>query len=160
MADDVKLIRSVGVVGQGGVGKTSLADALVFAAGAVTRFGRVDDGTSSFDFEPEETRRKMTLTTAFYSLPWKKHDITVVDTPGYANFLPDALNCMRACTGVVFVLAPAADELRVEAEKMWARAEELQLPVIAFVSRMDRERADLRGGRRRSEEDPRRQAGA
>ena len=143
MADDVKLVRSVGVIGQGGAGKTSLADALVFAAGAATRLGRVDDGSSNFDFEPEEIRRKTTLTTALCSLTWKKHEITVVDTPGYANFLPDALNCLRACTGVIFTLMPAADELRVEAEKLWARAAELQLPVIAFVSRMDRERASF-----------------
>jgi elongation factor G len=143
MADDVKLVRSVGVVGQGGVGKTSLADALVFAAGAATRLGRVDEGSSVFDFEPEEVRRKTTLTTALCTLSWKKHEITVVDMPGYANFLPDALNCLRACTGVILTLAPAADELRVEAEKLWARAAELQLPVIAFVSRMDRERASF-----------------
>ncbi|MFI5395233.1 MAG: elongation factor G [Candidatus Binatia bacterium] len=146
MADDVKLVRSIGVVGQGGVGKTFLADALLFAAGAVTRVGRSDDGSSNFDFEPEEIRRKITLTTAFYSLAWKKHDLTIVDMPGYANFLLDTLNCMRACTGLVFVLPPAADELRVEAEKVWARADELHLPVVAFVSRMDRERADFQAG--------------
>jgi elongation factor G len=143
MAEDVNLVRSIGVVGQGGVGKTSLADALVFGAGAATRLGRVDDGSSSFDFEPEEIRRKITLTTAGHHLIWKKHDITILDMPGYANFLPDALNCMRACTGLFFVLAPAAGEIRVEAEKMWARAAELQLPVVAAVSRMDRERADF-----------------
>jgi elongation factor G len=147
MADDVKLIRSVGVVGQGGVGKTSLADALLFGAGVATRLGKPDDGTSNFDFEPEEIRRKITLTTACYSLAWKKHEITLLDMPGYANFLLDALNCMRACTGLVFVLAPAAGEIRVEAEKMWARAAELQLPVIGFVSRMDRERADFDAAR-------------
>jgi len=146
MADDVKLVRSVGVAGQGGVGKTSLADAILFGAGAVTRLGRVDDGSSVFDFEPEEIRRKITLSSALHSLTWKKHDITLVDLPGYANFLPDALNCMRACTGVIFVLAPAADEIRVEAEKMWARSAELGLPVLAFVSRMDRERADFQAG--------------
>jgi elongation factor G len=143
MADDVKLVRSVGVVGQGGAGKTSLADALVFAAGAATRLGRVDDGSSSFDVEPEEIRRKTTLTTGLCSLTWKKHEMTVLDTPGYANFLPDALNCLRACTGVIFTLAPATNELRVEAETLWARTEELKLPVIAFVSRMDRERASF-----------------
>ena len=143
MAEDVKLVRSVGIVGQGGAGKTSLADALLFAAGAVTRQGRVDDGTSNFDFEPEEIRRKITLTAAGHHLTWKKHEITLLDMPGYANFLPDALNCMRACTGIVFVLAAAADELRVEAEKMWERAAELQLPTVACVSRMDRERADF-----------------
>jgi elongation factor G len=143
MADDVKLVRSVGVAGQGGAGKTSLADAMLFCAGAVTRLGRIDDGTSVFDFEPEEIRRKITLTSGLHSLTWKKHDVTLVDLPGYANFLPDALTCMRACTGIVFVLAPAANEIRVEAEKMWARAVELGLPVVAFVSRMDRERADF-----------------
>ncbi len=143
MADDVKLVRSIGVIGQGGVGKTSLADALVFAAGAATRVGRVDDGSSNFDFEPEEIRRKITLSTAFHSLTWKKHECTVADMPGYANFLADALNCLRGCTGAVFVLAPAAGEIRVEAEQLWERAAELQLPVVAFVSRMDRERADF-----------------
>ncbi|HEX7407093.1 MAG TPA: elongation factor G [Candidatus Binatia bacterium] len=146
MADDVNLVRSIGVVGQGGVGKTFLADALLFAAGAVTRVGRSEDGSSNFDFEPEEIRRKITLSTAFYSLAWKKHDFTIADMPGYANFLLDTLNCMRACTGLVFVLSPAADELRVEAEKVWARAGELHLPVVAFVSRMDRERADFQAG--------------
>ncbi len=143
MADDVKLIRSVGVVGQGGIGKTSLADALLFAAGAVTRRGRVDDGSSNFDCEPEEIRRKITLTTSLYHLAWKKHDITLLDMPGYDNFLADTLNCVRACTGLVLVLAPAAGELRIEAEKVWTRAEGLQLPVIAFVSGMDRERASF-----------------
>jgi elongation factor G len=143
MAEDVKLVRSVGVVGQGGVGKTSLADALLFAGGAVTRVGRTDDGSSNFDFEPEEIRRKITLTTTGYHLTWKKHEITLLDMPGYANFLPDTLNCMRACTGIIFVLAPASDELRVEAETIWARAAELKLPVIGCVSRMDRERADF-----------------
>jgi elongation factor G len=141
MADDVKMIRSVGVVGQGGIGKTSLADALLFAAGVVTRRGRVDDGSSNFDFEPEEIRRKITLTTALHHLAWKKHDITLLDMPGYDNFLADTLNCVRACTGLVLVLAPAAGELRIEAEKVWTRAAALQLPVVAFVSAMDRERA-------------------
>src|SRR5262245_58306221 len=143
MADDVRLIRSVGVVGQGGVGKTSLADAVLMGAGAVTRLGRVDDGSSNFDFDPEEIRRKITLGTAFHHLSWKKHDVTLVDMPGYANFLPAALNCMRGCTGLVFVLAPAPNEIRVEAEKLWARGAELRLPAVAFVSRMDRERADF-----------------
>jgi elongation factor G len=142
MSDDVKLVRSVGVVGQGGVGKTSVADALVFAAGAATRIGRVDDGTSNFDFEPEEIRRKTTLSTSLHGMSWKKHEITLLDMPGYANFLPDALACLRGCTGVIFVVAAAADEIRVEAEKLWQRAEELRLPVVVFVNRMDRERAD------------------
>lgn len=143
MAGDVTKIRSVGFVGQGGVGKTTLADAVLFAGGAVTRVGRSDDGTSNFDFEPEEIRRKISLSTAFYHLGWKGHELTLLDMPGYANFLMDSLNCLRACTGMVFVLAPAAGEIRVEAERLWARGRELGLPAIAVVSRMDREFADF-----------------
>jgi elongation factor G len=144
MADDVSLVRTIGMVGQGGVGKTSLADGILFSAGAVTRIGRVDEGSSHFDFEPEEVRRQTSLSTSLYSFAWKKHAFTLVDMPGYANFLADTMSCMRACTGLIFVLAPAADELRVEAEKIWARATELGLPALAFVTRMDRERADFR----------------
>ncbi|HVM98547.1 MAG TPA: elongation factor G [Candidatus Acidoferrales bacterium] len=142
MADDVKLVRSIGVVGQGGVGKTSLADALVFGSGAVNRLGRVDDDSSNFDFDPEEIRRKTTLSTSFFHCSWKKHEITFLDMPGYANFLADSLNCLRGCTSVIFVAAAAAHEIRIEAERLWARAEELGLPVVTFVSRLDRERAD------------------
>ena len=92
MADDVTLLRNVGIVGQGGAGKTSVAEALLFNAGATTRIGRTADGTSVFDFEPEEIRRQLTLTTSFHNATWKKHQLTVLDMPGYANFLPDALN--------------------------------------------------------------------
>src|SRR5215813_5765347 len=102
--DDIRRLRTVGFLAEGGAGKTSLAEALLYATGAVTRLGRVDDGSSTFDFEPEEIRRKITLSTAFHHLSWKRHDLTLVDMPGYANFLPDALNCMRGCTGIIFVL--------------------------------------------------------
>ncbi len=140
---DVTLIRNIGIVGQGGGGKTSLAEAMLFDAGATTRLGSVDDGTSTFDFEPEEVRRKLSLTTAFHQASWKKHQITLVDTPGYANFLADGLNAIRACTSLVFVLEPAAGSSKVEAERMWDRAEQLRLPRVAFVSKMDRDLADF-----------------
>ncbi len=142
MADDVKLVRTIGVIGQGGGGKTSLADALAFAAGANNRLGRVDDDTSLFDLEPEEHRHKTSLTTTLCSMAWKKHDLTLLDMPGYASFLADSLNCIRGCTGLLFVLAAAKDEIRVEGEKLWERGAELGLPTIAVVTRLDRERAD------------------
>ena len=143
MALEVSQLRNIGIIGQGGGGKTSLADAILFVAGATTRRGNVDDGSSSFDFEPEETRRKLSLSTAFHHAPWKKHQVTVVDTPGYINFLNDGLNCMRACTAAVLVLEPSVGSAKVEAERLWSRAEQLALPCIAFVTKMDREHADF-----------------
>jgi len=143
MATEVSQVRNIGIVGQGGGGKTSLADAILFAAGATTRRGSVDDGSSAFDFEPEETRRKLSLVTAFHHATWKKHQVTLVDTPGYINFLTDGLNSMRACTAAVFVLEPSAGSAKVEAERIWSRAEQLALPCIAFVTKMDRENADF-----------------
>ena len=139
---DVTQIRNVGIVGQGGTGKTSLAEALLFGTGATNRLGNVQEETSNFDIEPEEQRRKLSLTTAIHHGPWKKCDITIVDTPGYANFLADGLNSLRACTGLVFVTEAASGALKVEAERVWARAEELSLPRLAFVSKMERENAD------------------
>jgi elongation factor G len=143
MALEVTQLRNIGIVGQGGSGKTSLADAILFAAGVTTRRGSVDDGSSAFDFEPEETRRKLSLSTAFHHAPWKKHHVTLVDTPGYINFLTDGLNAMRACTAAVFVLEPTAGGAKVEAERVWGRAEQLALPCVGFVTKMDRENASF-----------------
>ena len=142
-ADEVAKLRNVAIVGQGGVGKTTVADALLFAAGAVNRIGRVDDGSSSFDTEPEEVRRKSTITASLHHAGWKKHDLNVIDTPGYSAFLHDTRNCLRAATGAVLVLGAGGGEVKVEAEKVWAWCEELGLPRVAFVTRLDRERAAL-----------------
>jgi elongation factor G len=142
-SEEVANIRNVAIVGQGGAGKTTVADALLFAAGATTRLGRVEDGTSAFDIEPEEVRRKSTITAALHHAPWRKHELNLIDTPGYSAFLHDTRNCLRAATGVVLVLGPTGGEVKVETEKIWAWCEELGLPRIAFVTRLDRERASI-----------------
>jgi elongation factor G len=142
-ADEVAKVRNVAIVGQGGIGKTTVADALLFAAGAVTRIGRVDDGSSAFDTEPEEVRRKSTITAALHHAGWRKHEINLIDTPGYSAFLHDTHNCLRAATGVLLVLGSTGGEIKVEIEKVWAWCEEAGLPRIAFVTRMDRERASI-----------------
>src|SRR5574339_643543 len=100
-ADDVATIRNVAIVGQGGGGKTTVADALLFAAGAVNRSGRVDDGSSMFDTEPEEVRRKSSITSGLHHASWKKHEVNVIDTPGYSAFLHDARNCLKAAPAAV-----------------------------------------------------------
>jgi elongation factor G len=142
-SEQVEKLRSVVVVGQGGVGKTTVADALLFAAGATTRRGSVDDQTSAFDVEPEEHRRKSTVVAGFHHCTWQKHTINVIDTPGYTAFLHDTRNCVYAATGVVFVLGSGGSEIKVEAEKLWKWAGDLGLPRIAFAARLDRERASL-----------------
>ncbi|MGE0825663.1 MAG: elongation factor G [Candidatus Binatia bacterium] len=140
--DDVRRIRTVGLLGEGGAGKTTLGEALLFAAGAITRMGRVEDGSSVFDFEPEEVRRKITLSTAFHSLSWKRHDIVLLDPPGYANFLPDTRYAMEAMGGALFLLPPSG-HLKVESERMWGWANELQLPRLMYLTRLDREEGSL-----------------
>jgi len=143
MPIEVSQVRNIGIIGQGGGGKTSLGDAILFVGGATTRRGSVDDGSSAFDFEPEEVRRKLSLGTGFHHTAWKKHQITLVDAPGYINFLTDGLNSMRACTTAVFVLEPSVGAAKVEAERLWSRAEQLALPCVGFVTKMDRENADF-----------------
>ena len=95
-AEEVARIRNIGVVGQGGVGKTLLADALILAGGGATRLGRTDDGSSLFDIEPEEVRRKTSISVALHHVSWRKHDLTIVDTPGYSVFLAETRAALAA----------------------------------------------------------------
>ena len=135
--------RNVGILGHGGAGKTSLGEAILFAAGVTQRLGRVDDGTTAFDYEPEEIKRRISISTAFHSLPWKKNHLVLIDTPGYAPFLADAINCMRGFGSAVFLLNPSTG-LRVEAERLWERANERGLRRLLFVSKMDREKSNYK----------------
>jgi elongation factor G len=138
-------LRNVGILGHGGVGKTSLGEAMLFAAGATPRLGRVADGTSAFDFEPEEIHRHISLSTALHSLAWKKSPFCLIDTPGYATFLPDTINAMRAFRAALFLLSPSTG-MRVETERLWQRANELGVSRLVFVGKMEREKANLREG--------------
>ncbi|MBI3062003.1 MAG: elongation factor G [Deltaproteobacteria bacterium] len=140
---EIDKLRNIGIVGHGGTGKTSLGEAMLFAGGVSQRLGRVEDGTSIFDFEPEEIRRRISLSTSFHSLSWKKNRLTLVDTPGYAAFLPDSINCIRAMSGAVFVFNPSAG-LRVESERLWSRANECALARMVFVGKMEREKSNVR----------------
>ena len=139
---EIEKLRNVGILGHGGVGKTSLGEAMLFAGGATQRLGRVEDGTSVFDFEPEEMRRHISISSAFHSLLWKKFTLTLIDTPGYAPFLPDAINCMRALGGAVFLLSPSAG-LRVETERLWAAANDCSIGRLIFISKMEREKSNI-----------------
>ncbi len=134
-------LRNVGLLGHRGAGKTSLGEAMLFAAGRTNRLGRVEDGTSAFDHEPEEINRQVSISTAFHSLEWNKTACVLVDTPGFATFLPETVHSLASFGGAVFVLHAGAG-LRVETERLWGYAAERGLPRMFFVNRMDREEAD------------------
>jgi len=140
---EVEKLRNVGILGHGGAGKTSLGEAMLFAAGATQRLGRVEEGTSVLDFEAEEVKRHISISTAFHSLLWKKLRLTLIDTPGYAAFLPDSINCIRALSGAVFLFNPSTG-LRVEGERLWARANECNVSRLIFIGKMEREKSNVK----------------
>jgi elongation factor G len=142
MAIEIGKIRNVGVVGHGGVGKTSLVEAMLYAAGAVTRLGRVDDGSTTTDFDPDEIKRKISINTAIAYCDFKGHRINLVDTPGYGDFISDARAGLRVVEAAVVVVDAVAG-VQVQTEKVWKFATEFELPRAIVVNRLDRERSDF-----------------
>ena len=123
---DAPNIRNVAIVGHGGCGKTSLASALLFDAGAVNRLGRVDDGTTVTDFDPDEIERKISLLAAPAFAEWKKAKVNLIDAPGYANFLSEARSALRVADAALVVVDAVAG-VEVQTEKVWGFAEEYGL---------------------------------
>ena len=137
-----EFIRNVAVVGHGKTGKTSLLDACIFNTGIAKRIGKVDDGTSLLDFEPEETKRKMTIGDSLAVCEWKNYKINFIDTPGYPDFVGEVIGAMNAADCALIVVA-ANSGVEVETEKAWALAENLKLPRAFFINKMDRDHADF-----------------
>ena len=139
---DAAAIRNVALVGHGGCGKTQLVSAMLFVAGAVNRLGKVDDGTTTTDFDEEEIARKHTLSSSLAHAEWQKTKINVIDTPGFANFLSDARSALRVVEAAVVVVDAVAG-VEVQTEKLWAEAAALDLPRIVALNKLDRDRASL-----------------
>ena len=142
MAIEIGKLRNVGVVGHGGVGKTSLVESLLFTAGGLSRLGKIDDGTTTTDFDPDEIKRKISINTSVAYLDWKGHRINLVDTPGYGDFIADARAALRVVEAAVVVVDAVAG-VQVQTEKVWKFASEYDLPRAIVVNRLDRERADF-----------------
>lgn len=139
---DAASIRNVAIVGHGGSGKTQLVSALLLDAGMVNRLGRVDDGTTVTDYDEEEISRKHTLSASLAYAEWNKTKINLIDTPGFGNFFSDARAAMHVADGAVLVV-DGVSGVEVQTEKAWAAADELQLPRLVAVNRLDRDRASL-----------------
>jgi elongation factor G len=137
---DAASIRNLAVVGHGGCGKTSLVSALLFDMGAVTRLGRVDDGSAVTDFDPDEIERKISLQLGIAHGEWRKTKLNLLDAPGYNNFLSEARSGLRVADAAL-VVVDAVSGVEVQTEKVWGYAAEYGLPRLIVVNRMDRERA-------------------
>jgi elongation factor G len=138
-------IRNVALVAHGSAGKTTLTEAMLFTAGAMTRLGRVEDGTTTTDFDEDEIRRKISISAAMAWCEWKGRKFNLVDTPGFAAFLTDAKNALRVVDGAVVVVG-APDGVKVQTEKVWSYAAAYELPRVIYLSKMDRERAEFARG--------------
>ena len=139
---DATSIRNVALVGHSASGKTQLVAAILADAGMVTRFGKVDDGTTVTDFDEEEVVRKHTLSASLAYAEWNKTKINLIDTPGMGNFLSDARAALHVADAALVVVDAVAGVM-VQTEKVWAAADELALPRMVVLNRLDRERASL-----------------
>ena len=135
-------VRNVALVGHGGAGKTTLAEALLFAAGAIPRMGRVEDGTTVCDFDPEEQKRNISVSLALAPFEYEGHKVNVLDTPGYADFVGDVAAALRAADLAIFVVS-AVEGVEVQTEAAWRLAEARGMPRAIFVNKLDRERASF-----------------
>ncbi len=135
-------IRTIALIGHGGSGKTSLAEALLYTAGVTTRQGSVDQGTTLLDHEPEEEERKLSLNLAVASFEWEGCKINLIDTPGYADFSGDARSAIRVADLALFVVS-GVDGVEVQTELMWKVAAEEGTPRAVFVTKLDRDRSSF-----------------
>ncbi|MGB9867449.1 MAG: elongation factor G [Bacillota bacterium] len=136
------LLRNVALVSHGGAGKTSLAEAMLFTAGAIDRLGRTEEGTTTMDFDPEEIRRKVSINTSVAPVEWDGHKINLIDTPGYFDFVGEVKAALAVADGVL-VLVDAVSGVEVGTEIVWQYAAEANKPRIIIINKMDRENANF-----------------
>ena len=135
-------IRNIGLFSHGGAGKTSLAEAMLFASGATTRLGKVEDGNTVTDFDVDEIKRHMSISLALAPVEFDDHKINVVDVPGYADFLGEVQSALAVVDAAVILLDGSAG-VEVGTERAWALASAAGVPKILFVNKMDRDNADF-----------------
>src|SRR5438132_3719081 len=133
-------IRNVALVGHNDTGKTTLGSQLIFNAGATTRLGRIDDGTTTTDFDPDEIERKHSISAAIAYAEWKNSKINLLDSPGFGIFIMEAKGALRVADAAAIVVSGVTG-VEVTTERVWKFADEYALPRMVIVNKMDRERA-------------------
>src|ERR687887_1278746 len=139
---DAPNIRNVLLAGHGGAGKTTLMEAMLFAAGAITRMGKVEDGNTVSDHDPEEVRKGISVSLSLAPVETGNVKINLLDAPGYADFVGDLHSAVRAVDAVLIVVS-AVDGVEVQTEVAWELAAEAGLPRAIFINKLDRERASF-----------------
>jgi elongation factor G len=135
-------VRNVALVGHGGSGKTTLAEALLYVAGATSRRGSVEQGTTILDDEPEEVERGLSLGLSTATFSWNDHQINLIDTPGSSDFSGDARAALRAADMALFVVS-GVDGVEVQTEQLWKVAGEEGIPRAIVVTKLDRDRSSF-----------------
>lgn len=135
-------IRNIGIVGHGGVGKTSLVEAMLFNTGAINRMGRVEDGTTVSDYHPEEAQRQSTVHASLIPVEINGVKLNLLDTPGFSDFIGEVRGALRVAETGLFIFS-AVDGVQVQHEIIWKQAQKAKLPRVAFINKMDRENASF-----------------
>ena len=136
-------VRNIVLVGHGGAGKTSVAEAILFQSGATTRLGKITEGNTVCDFDEEEIKRQISVSTALAPVEWQEHKVNVLDAPGYADFIGELRAAMRVADLAVFVVS-GVEGLEVQTHVAWRYADELSLPRLVLVNKLDRENSSFR----------------
>ena len=139
---DLEKIRNFAVISHGGAGKTSLVEAMLFDSKATDRLGKVENGTTLTDYEPEEIERKISISSATAFCEWKGYRFNIIDTPGYTSFIEDTKGCLSIADGAVVIIS-ALSGVKAETEKIWQYACRYELPRIIFINKLDRENANF-----------------
>src|SRR3972149_2280245 len=135
-------IRNAILLSHAGAGKTSASEAILFTAGVISRFGKVDDGTTTSDYDPDEIKRRISITLKLLPCPWRDTKINLIDTPGYSDFVGEVKAGVRVSEGAIIVL-DATSGVQVGTELVWGYADDGKLARLIFVNKMDRENADF-----------------
>ncbi len=135
-------IRNVVLLSHTNAGKTSLCENMLFQAKAIGRLGKVDEGTTTSDYEPEETKRKISINLSLLPFEWNKTKVNLIDSPGYPDFVGEVKASLRAADGAIVVVS-AASGVEVGTELVWKYADDRALPRILFVNKIDRENSDF-----------------
>lgn len=138
----IDTIRNVALVGHGGTGKSSLAEAILYTTGAISRLGRVDDGSCTSDFDPDEVHRKISINASVLPCEWKNTKINLIDTPGYPDFIGDVIGSLRAVEAAL-LFVDGTGSIEVGTETGWDLATEAGLTKLLFVNKLEKENSDF-----------------